>query len=80
MRNRRRIGRILSVLLIVMLLLPFFEKTAKAETINVTGTYYQTDARKTLDLLNSFRTGDNAWYWNESNTEKIYVSGLCKLS
>ncbi len=39
-------------------------------------TYHQTEARKMLEMINEFRTGEDAWYWNEDNTEKIYATDL----
>ena len=41
--------------------------------------YNQTEARRMLDMVNELRTGNNAWYWNDDNTEKIYVKNLPKL-
>ena len=41
--------------------------------------YGQTEARTMLDMINSFRTGSEAWYWNSDNTEKIYVKDLQPL-
>ena len=32
-----------------------------------------------LSMINSFRTGSEAWYWDESNSQKIYQNGLSKL-
>lgn len=48
-------------------------------TVPVTVKYDQAGARSMLDMINKFRTGKDAWYWNVSNTEKIYVSGLSPL-
>lgn len=39
----------------------------------------QTEARTMLEMLNAFRTGSEAWYWNSDDTEKIYVEGLQPL-
>lgn len=39
-------------------------------TIGVTATYGQTEARRQLALVNEFRTGKDAWYWNEDNETK----------
>ncbi|WP_026511410.1 MULTISPECIES: CAP domain-containing protein [unclassified Butyrivibrio] len=47
--------------------------------IDVTGTYEQTTARKMLEDINAFRTGNDAWYWNESNTEKVQCKDLKAL-
>ncbi len=44
-----------------------------------TVTFQQTEARSMLSMINSFRTGSNAWYWNSSNSSKIYVTNLEKL-
>ena len=51
---------------------------ASAKTVKVTGTYYQSDARKMKKMINSFRTGDEAWYY-DINEKKVYLSGLGKL-
>ena len=44
-----------------------------------TMTYGQSEMRETLKDLNEFRTSPDAWYWNETNTEKIICSGLKEL-
>ena len=49
------------------------------ETIKFDVTYHQSDARDMLRKVNSFRTGKNAWAWNQDNTEKVYINGLEKL-
>ncbi|MCD7842558.1 MAG: CAP domain-containing protein [Lachnospiraceae bacterium] len=49
-------------------------------SLGVTVTYGQTEARSMLDMINSLRTGDDAWYWNESNSAKIVCSGLSELT
>ncbi len=36
----------------------------------------QTEARSMLEMINAFRTGDDAWYWNSDNTEKVYLTDL----
>ena len=36
----------------------------------VQGQYRQTEARKMLAMINEFRTGNNAWYWNEDDETK----------
>ena len=42
-------------------------------------TYGQTEARSMLDMVNEFRTGSDAWAWNEDNTTKTTYSGLNEL-
>ena len=40
----------------------------------VSGQFRQTEARRMLGMINEFRTGDNAWYWNEDDeTKTIYA-------
>ena len=41
--------------------------------------YGQTEARSMLAMINDFRTGSDAWYWNSDNTEKVVCSGLEEL-
>ncbi len=43
-------------------------------------TYCQTDARTILDMINDFRTGSDAWYWNEDNTTKTTLTNLSELT
>ncbi|MBO4635712.1 MAG: DUF4214 domain-containing protein [Clostridiales bacterium] len=53
---------------------------AATTTVALTGSYGQTEARDMLTLINQFRTGSDAWYWNSSNTNRITVSGLQPLT
>ena len=48
-------------------------------TIKMDAAYEQTEARTMLDLVNEFRTDGDAWYWNETDTKKVSVSGLGEL-
>ena len=48
-------------------------------TVQAEVKYGQTEARTMLDMINSFRTGSDAWYWNSDDTEKIYAEGLQPL-
>ena len=43
--------------------------------ISITGTFQQSDARGILAPLNEFRTGSEAWYWNEDDTTKTVFNG-----
>lgn len=48
--------------------------------VGIQVTYHQSDARAMLQLINDFRTDPTtAWYWNEDNTEKVYLSNLQPL-
>ena len=49
-------------------------------TANFQVEYAQTDARSMLEMVNNFRTGSEAWAWNESNTEKIFYDNLSPLT
>lgn len=53
---------------------------AGTSSVEITGTYYQEEARSMLSLINEFRTGDDAWYWDETDTEKVYATGLSELT
>lgn len=45
--------------------------------INLSVTYGQTEARSILSMINEMRTSEtDAWYWNESNTEKVAAGSL----
>lgn len=47
-------------------------------TLSVDGTFHVDDARAMLDLINDLRAND-AWYWNETDTEKVYEENLLPL-
>ena len=59
---------------------PVRAKAADTLDIKVTGTYGQTEARTMLSMMNAFRTGSDAWQWNESDTEKVAITGLSALA
>lgn len=42
--------------------------------------YHQTEARTMLARINALRTGDDAWCWNATDTEKEYRAGLQPLT
>ena len=54
--------------------------SASAKTVKVKGKYYQTDARKMLSMINSFRTGKEAWYYKkDGSNKKVKLKNLKKL-
>lgn len=53
---------------------------ANTTTVNVIGTYNQTEARNMLSGINSFRKGTDAWYWSSNNKSKTICSNLKNLS
>ncbi len=44
--------------------------------VEVELTYRYDLVRPMLDMINDFRTGDDAWAWNSEDTEKIYYTGM----
>lgn len=76
MKLKRKATAVL--LALFMALTPLFPAYAAddGETeIVVKPTFGQTDARSMLDMINTFRTGDEAFYWNESNTAYVTSKG-----
>lgn len=70
-----------SLLLCIILIFSTFAfaigaEAAEIHTVQIKGKYHQSQARGMLAKVNQFRTGTNAWYWNSTNTKKIYVTGL----
>ncbi len=48
-------------------------------TINIDVQYIQSDAREMLSMINDLRKPQNAWYWNETDTQKLTFSSLKPL-
>ena len=77
--------RTIRILIACFLALAIWTSSAgnvRAETAyykQLTGQYGQSTARDMLTLVNQFRTGSEAWYWNEENTQQIYVNNLQPL-
>lgn len=42
--------------------------------------YGQTEARSMVSMINEFRTGNDAWYWNSDNATKTTLSNLETLT
>ena len=60
----------------------FSPLTVSAEgttTISYDVTYRQTEARSMLSDINTWRKSSDAWAWNDSNSQKIYYTGLTDL-
>ena len=84
---RKRMLKVSSLLVCVILaitFLPFRSHAAGSDIVpvEVTGEFRQTNARKMLSMINDFRTGSEAWYWNEDDeTKTTYAPGqLGKLT
>nr|MCR5566651.1 CAP domain-containing protein [Clostridiales bacterium] len=61
--------RIIAILLLVSML--FIIPAAHADLMS--------DARGMLQMINDFRTGDDAWYWNSDNRTVTQKTGLGRL-
>lgn len=70
---------VLPALLILWFLLPC-DVLADSElySVEIIGEFETDSTRQMLDAINDLRAND-AWYWNEANTEKITVPGLAPL-
>jgi len=69
----KKVISFISVMTIIfMLVIGIHTSTYAATTnkLNITVKYGQTEARKMLKMINEFRTGNDAWCWNEDNTKK----------
>ena len=56
--------------------------SAAENTVNVKleVQYGQAEAREITDMVNAFRTGNEAWYWNEDDTTKTVYNDLGTLT
>ena len=75
--------KVLSIVLSLVIIVSTFctsNIVFAADTTTVTVKYLQTDARNMLKKVNSFRTGDEAWYWDENNSKKVKCKNLSKLT
>lgn len=80
MNNRFR--SLLSALLVLALLLSCGVNSAQAGdgvTVEVSAKFMYSEARSMLDLINSFRTGSDAYYVDKNNKTQVKVKGLKKL-
>ena len=72
--------RFLSVLAAACLIVTLWPAPTRAEgtdtnNITLSPTFGQTAARSMLDMINAFRTGDEAFYWNETDTATVDSRG-----
>ena len=78
---KKRLNKVLSLAIAIIMIsgvICSFTLNANATmyTVSIHVTNDQTEARRMLDMVNDFRTGENAWYWNETDTEKVKVNNL----
>ena len=71
-----------TVSVIMLMMFCFSSKAAdsKMQTVRYYVPYGQTDARTMLDMINDFRTGKEAWYWNSDNKTKTVCKNLGELT
>lgn len=72
--------RAVAVLLCLALALTWGTALGDVLSVEVRVTFAQTEARRMLEMINSFRTGPDAWQWNEDNSEQVYFTDLEPLS
>lgn len=79
-RSRSMIGIFMVMIMLFMELAPSFKvQAADIHTVPITTQYWQSEARKQLDMVNEFRTGDEAWHYDESNNV-VYDKDLSPLT
>ena len=81
-KKRKSIQRLcVSFVLAVMLIAGQMPVQAAGSKVSVrmAGTYGQTEARKITSMVNEFRTGNEAWYWNSDDQTKTTCKNLKKL-
>lgn len=73
-------------LFIMMLILAFamtgnmtFAADGKIQ-VSITAQYGQTEARTMLSMINSFRTGNEAWAWDKTDSNKVQYKDLKNLT
>lgn len=71
-----------TVSVIMLMMFCFSSKAAdsKMQTVRYYVPYGQTDARTMLDMINDFRMGKEAWYWNSDNKTKTVCKNLGELT
>ena len=70
-------------LIVAFLVVVFFSTNvlaANIQTFNVPYTVDYASARSMLPLINEWRQSGDAWYWNQSNSEKIQCGKLAAYS
>lgn len=68
--------KLISIFLSLVMALSVFScmgMNAYAAT-STTVKFEQSNARTVLNMINSFRSSSDAWYWNSDNTTKTYVT------
>ena len=62
--------------LVLILFCAAVSAAAETSTVTLVGNYGQTEARSILAMMNAFRTGNEAWYWNSDNETQTVLNNL----
>ena len=65
--------------LVLILFCAAVSAAAETSTVTLVGNYGQTEARSILAMMNAFRTGNEAWYWNSDNETQTVLNNLTEL-
>lgn len=76
----KRFFKFFSVIILLCMLPVVNARANEISQEYIEASYNQDFARDMLELVNEFRTGDETWYWNSTDTQKIYVSSLKPLT
>lgn len=75
--------KLFAVLLVIISIVSLFSVSVSAAgnvyTIDIDVCFNQTQARSMLSMINNLRKPQNAWYWNETNSEKLIFPNLKPL-
>lgn len=79
----KRVQKWLAVMLAVIMALGCVTTVYAAPdniTVHLDVTYGQTEARTMVDMINEFRTGNDAWVWNSDNITKTHYNDLKEVA
>lgn len=75
-KRRKWMTFVLSFIMVISSGIHVMADAGDTETTTPQVEYNQTEARRMLDMVNTFRTGAECWYWNEDDTTKTtYTAG-----
>ena len=81
MKAKKIISAVLTIAIIITSLIcaNFSAVADNGNTITVNAQFNQTEARTILNMINEFRTSDDAWYWNDDNETITKYESLNEL-
>ena len=76
MKHLKRVCSFILALLLMVSILSIPASAAGDANAKITGTFCYDYARSELSMINDFRTGSEAWYWNSDDSTKTqYAPG-----